>query len=197
MLLLADRQAYIDPLKPDLECYAFDLLIVIADIDRMRSGASNSAYLGQHGMIAIAGETIHHCAHDKMGTKFLDQAIKLIDIAIPVAHMNALLRLPKQGNRLAQILEPENAFLGLDRNARGIDLALELGSPFEFFPVPELDHRQAKGQPVFRHRKAGIHQDAIDRMVVYPAILVPAAIDGLRKSNIVGLRRWYVNSVVS
>jgi hypothetical protein len=87
-----------------------------------------------------------------------------------------------------QVFEPANPFIVLDRNERGIDLALELGGPFELFPVPELDRRQAKGQPIFRQRKARMHQDATVRMMAYPTILVPAAVDGLRKSNSSGLR---------
>src|SRR6266567_1110474 len=82
-----------------------------------------------------------------MRSDLLCRAEKLVDVALAITDMNASSWIIQKRRGLLQIVQPSDAFLLLDGNARRVDLPLERGGPFEFLPGPEFDGRQSEWQP--------------------------------------------------
>jgi hypothetical protein len=68
-------------------------------------------------------------------------AEEFVNIALPVADVNAVFRIVQKGRGLLQILQPADAFLLFNRYARGIDFLLECVAAYEFASRPELRGR--------------------------------------------------------
>lgn len=82
-----------------------------------------------------------------MRSSFSGRTEQLIDVALAITDMNALFRIAQQLCRLPDIVQPPNALLLLDGNARRIDLLLKGSSPLRLLPGPEFDGRQPSGNP--------------------------------------------------
>jgi hypothetical protein len=61
--------------------------------------------------------------------------------------MNAIGRTLEQTSSLADIFQPFEAFFFFNRDARGIDVALERRGSFELFARPKLDRPRPSGRP--------------------------------------------------
>lgn len=114
-----------------------------------------------------------------MRSSFASRAEQLIDVALAITDMDASFRIAQQLCGLPDIIQPSDALLLLDGNARRVDLLFKRGSPLEFLPGPEFDGRQSKRQPLGRYRQARVHQDAANRVRSQAAGLVPAAVYAL------------------
>ena len=107
------------------------------------------------------------------------RAEQLVDVALAITDMDASSGMSEKLSGLLDILQPPDAFLLLDWDARRIDLLLERGGSLEFLPGPEFDRRQSEWQPLSRHDKAGVHEDATNRVRSQAACLVTPAVDAL------------------
>lgn len=160
--LFANRWQDVDPAEADLESNPCNGIVLVANLDYMPARYLRSSHLRSHRVIAVTGKAINNSADDEVTAKLAAEAIELVDIALTVADMDAAIRSPQQLNRLAQIVEPADAFLRLDRHPRRIDPTLELRRALELVPAPELHCRQSQGKPLGRHREARMHQDPAD-----------------------------------
>ncbi len=94
-------------------------------------------------LFSIPRKAIHASAHQEMRANCFCSAEELVNIALPVADVNAAFRIVQKGRGLLQILQPADAFLLFNRHARGIDFLLESVAACEFALRPELHGRQA------------------------------------------------------
>jgi hypothetical protein len=98
-------------------------------------------------VIAISSQAVDAGPDQEMRSGFLGRAEKLVDIALAIADVDASSRVTEKLRGLLDILQPPDAFLLLDWNARRIDLLLERGGPFEFLSGPEFDGASPSGSP--------------------------------------------------
>ena len=101
-----------------------------------------------------------HVRARKMRAQFPRKAKQLIYVTLPVADVNATHRITQQLGRLAQILQPADAFFLLDGHTRRIDPALQGIGTMKRVPIPKLDCGQTKWQSFASGHEAGMHQDA-------------------------------------
>lgn len=184
-LLLPDRRTYVDTLVLDIEGDALDGIVIGSHLDAMRPRTGSIAHFAFHGVIPVASKPVDYGADHEVSAKLPGEAVKFVNVAFPITNVNTPLRLPQKIDGLAQIVEPSDALLRLDRNPGLIDLSLELGRALELVAVPELDCAQPKRQPFLRHYKAGMHQYSAYCMVPKPALLVTPTVDAFRKANLV------------
>jgi hypothetical protein len=95
-----------------------------------------------------------------MATHLPGQAEQFINIALAISDVHAAIRIVEQRGGLADVLQPADAFLFLDRYARRINAALKLIGAVKLVTIPELDCGQTEWQPSGSSYKAGMHQDA-------------------------------------
>src|SRR5271156_2931434 len=93
-------------------------------------------------MLAIPRKTIHASAHQEMRANCFCSAEELVNIALPVADVNAAFWIVQKGRRLLQVFQPADAFLLFNRHPRGIDFLLKSVAACEFASRPELRGRQ-------------------------------------------------------
>jgi hypothetical protein len=82
-------------------------------------------HLIRNCVIAIASKPVRLHTHDKVRAQVVGQAVKLENVALAIADVDAAIRSAEKTNRLPQIFQPPHAFLLLDGNSRRIDLPLE------------------------------------------------------------------------
>ena len=100
-------------------------------------------------------------------------AEELVNIALPVADVDAAFWIVQKGRGLLHILQPADAFLLFNRHSRGIDFLLESVAANEFASRPELHGRQAQGQTFDGHRHAGMHLNSADNVVLQLSVQAP------------------------
>src|SRR5450759_69366 len=105
---------------------------------------------------------------------------KLINVALAIANVNTSCRLAEKFRRLRQVLQPSNAFLLFDRHPRRVDLLLESFRPPEFLSCPEFDRSEPERQPVARHGKTRMHQNAANSVRPEATGFIPSAVNSLR-----------------
>ena len=76
-------------------------------------------------MIAIAGQAIDAGSYEEMSADLPSRAKQLVNIALPVADVNASVGLTEEFGRLLEVFQPPDAFLLFDGNASRIHLPLE------------------------------------------------------------------------
>src|SRR6185437_5742227 len=76
-------------------------------------------------VVSIACQSIDTRPHQEMGADLLGRAEELINVALTVADMNAARRVAQRCRGLPDVLQPADALLLLDRNARRVNPFLE------------------------------------------------------------------------
>lgn len=155
-ILLSDRRQDAKFAISDLEDGFIGIALVVSDIDAMQSFDGNLVHFVGDRVISIPGQTVNASPNHEMRSSFPGRAEQLIDVALAITELGASSRIAQQLYGLTDIVQPPNALLLLDGNARRIDLLLKRGSPLEFLPGSEFDGRQSKRQPFGRHRQAQV-----------------------------------------
>lgn len=150
-LLLPDRRVDVDPLILDIEGHALDLVVIDPYFDTMRTRTRSLTHFALYGVVAAASQSIDNGSDDEVGAKIPGEAIEFVNVAFSVTDVNTAIRLPQQGDRLTEIIEPANTLLCFDRDPRRVDLPLELGSALELIAVPEFDRGQAERKSFLGH----------------------------------------------
>ncbi|MET4046104.1 hypothetical protein ABIC03_007843 [Bradyrhizobium sp. RT6a] len=150
-LLLSDRRQGANLAISDLEDDFIGIAVVVSDVDAMESFDRDLVHFVGDRMITIPSQAVKASPDHEMRSSFSSRAEQLIDVALAITDMDASFRIAQQLCGLPDIVQPPNALLLLDGNARRIDLLLKRGSPFEFLPSLEFDSRQSKRQPFGRH----------------------------------------------
>ena len=138
--------------------------LLVANLNPVHALDLHLVHLVGDGVVAIARQPVDAAPDDEVGAELLGGAEQLVDVALAVADMNAACGSTEQCHGLAQVLEPADALLVLDRHPRRIDLALERGRALELLPRPELHGREAQRQALRRHHEGGMHEQAADRV---------------------------------
>ncbi len=99
-----------------------------------------------------------------MGSRFLCDAEKLVDIAFPIPNMDAALRFIEERGGLLQILQPADAFLLFDRNPGRVNPLFERVTPLELLSRPELHRRDAEMESLGGDYETGMHQETAHGM---------------------------------
>ena len=156
---------------PDRQNGLLLLTLRVAEANLVRAAGLDARHHLGDGRVAVFSQAVDAASDQKAGSEFLRQAEKFIDIAFPITDMYAATGGPRQFGGPAQIVEPAHAFLLVDRHPGGVDLAFQRGGSLELVARPELGRRQAERQPLRRDGKAGMHQQAADRMLLMAALL--------------------------
>ncbi|MFP4897474.1 hypothetical protein, partial [Paraburkholderia sp. EG304] len=69
-------------------------------------------------MLTVSREPVNAGTHKEVGAKIVCGAKQLVNVAFPIADVNATHRIVEKLGRLAHILQPSPAFLFLNRYAR-------------------------------------------------------------------------------
>src|SRR6266481_2009219 len=128
-------------------------------------------------------KAIHASAHQKMRANRFCSAEELVNIALPVADVDAAFWIVQKGRGLLHILQPADAFLLFNRHSRGIDFLLESVATNEFASRPELYGRQAQGQTFGGHRHAGMHLNSADNVVLQLSVQAPRHGKSMQNAN--------------
>ena len=72
----------------------------------MNTFAANLLHLGIDRVRALTSESVHARAQQKVCSSLLGGAEQLVDVALPIADVNASCRLAEQQSRLPKILQP-------------------------------------------------------------------------------------------
>src|SRR5215470_19652471 len=107
--------------------------MVVSNVDAMQAFDRDLFHFVGDRVIAISSQAVDAGPDQEMRSGFLGRAEKLVDIALAIADVDASSRVTEKLRGLLDILQPPDAFLLLDWNARRIDLLLERGGPFELF----------------------------------------------------------------
>jgi hypothetical protein len=98
-------------------------------------------------MISIASAPIDTGSEDKVRTELTGGTEELINVAPPVANVNATSRRTQQLGRLAKFLKPANALLLSDRNTGRIDVLLSALVPLNSSRVQNFAADNPSGNP--------------------------------------------------
>ncbi|MDH2356547.1 hypothetical protein QCM80_38885 [Bradyrhizobium sp. SSUT112] len=149
-LLFSDRRQDANLAISDLEDGFIRISVVVSDVDAMPSFDGDFVHFVSDRVISIPSQTINASPDHEMRSSFSSRAEQLIDIALAITDVDASSRIAQQLRGLPDIVQPANALLLLDGNARRINL-LERGGPLD--PGPEFDGGPFKRQPFSRHRR--------------------------------------------
>src|SRR6266702_6400152 len=138
-LLFSDRRQDANLAISDLEDGFIGITVAVSDVDAMQPFDGNLVHFVGDRVISIPGQTVNASPNHEMRSSFPGRAEQLIDVALAITDMDASSRIAQQLCGLTDIVQPPNALLLLDGNARRIDLLLKRGSPLEFLPGPEFD----------------------------------------------------------
>ena len=92
----------------------------------------------------VVGEPIDAAAHEKMGSRRTGRTEKLVDIVFTITDLDKPIGAPQARAGLIHVLQPADALLLFDRDARRIDLPLEGVGSLELRSGPEFDRRQTE-----------------------------------------------------
>ena len=134
------------------------------------------------------GEAVDAGADQEVRAQVLRQAEELVDVALAIADVDAALRRADQLGRAAQVVEPADALLLVDRHAGRVDLPLQRRRALELVPRPDLHRGEAERQPVGRDREARVQQQAAQRVLAEAAVLLLAPGGGLGEADLLGRR---------
>ena len=90
-------------------------------------------------MAAISSQAIDAGSDQKMSAELHCCTEQLVNVALAIADMDTARRFAEQRRRLAQVFQPADALLVLDRNPRWVDFLLKGGGALELLAGPELD----------------------------------------------------------
>ena len=144
LLVFADRWKHSDAAVFDFQNGFGPITLFITDLEAMRSLDPDFFHFHGNRMFPVSRQAIHTGAHQEMGAQRLSGAEKLVNITLPVADMNAALRVIQKGGGLAHVLQPAGALLFINRHAGRIDFLFKRVATLEFAASPELHGRQAK-----------------------------------------------------
>ena len=152
-LLLSDRRQDAYLAIPYLEDGFIGIAIFIPDVNTMPAFDGDLVHFIGDRVISVSGQAVNTSPDHEMRSSFLSRTEELIDVAFAITDMDASPWITQQLRGLPNIVQPPNALLLLDGNARRIDLLLKRGSALELLPGPEFDRRQPKRQTFGRNRK--------------------------------------------
>lgn len=133
--------------------------------------------LGQHVVLAVAGQTINASADNKVGPELPRRAVEFIDVVLAIADVNDAGGIAFQHcRRAARILEPANALFCFDRHPGLIDFAFERQQRFELCMAPKPGRGQAEGEPFKRDGQSGMHHHAAQLMLAPAAFFFAPAV---------------------
>ena len=93
--LLANRRQYVDPAELELKDRFGHVPATIAHFDSVQSLAINLCYLGGNGVLAVACETIHAGAQEKVRASILSLTEEFVDIAFAIPNVHASCRIAR------------------------------------------------------------------------------------------------------
>ena len=160
VLLFADGRTNQDAAKAYLKNRSGGFASFVTDLDTVKATRRGLLHFIADRMFAITGQTVNTGPNKEMGNHFPGQAEQLINIALAISHVHAAIRIVQQRGGLADVVQPADAVLFLDRHARRVDAALQLIGAVKFATIPELDCGQTERQPSGSGYKAGTHKDA-------------------------------------
>ena len=91
--LLANRRQYADPAELELKDRFGHVPAPITHFDSVQSLAVNLGYLRSNGVLAVACETIHAGAQQKVRASILSLAEEFVDIAFAIPNVHASRRI--------------------------------------------------------------------------------------------------------
>jgi len=138
-------------------------------------------------VIAITDESIRTRSNQEVCLEVSGLGKQLIDVGFPITDMDAARRLRDQVTRLPHVLKPADAFLAFNRNASGVDLALQRIGSLEFLATPKLDRAQVKWQSVGGNSQTRVHQYSTHGVHSPSASLILASIGFGGESNFLRL----------
>lgn len=110
LLLFADGRKNPDPAVSDFQ-HSFRLLAsFVRHPDVMQPLDAHFSHFIGNRMFSIPRKAIHASAHQEMRAKGFRSAEELVNVALPVAYVNAAFRIVQKGRGLLQILQPADAF---------------------------------------------------------------------------------------
>src|SRR5689334_12480022 len=162
--MFADRRKDTNLAIPDLQNCLIWIAMTVPDFDAIQSFDGDLTHFVGNRVVSIPRQTVDAGPDEEVCSDLLRRAEQFVDVALAIADMDTSSRIAQKLRRLLQILQPPDAFLLLDRNARRVDLFLECSGPLEFLAGPEFDGRQPKRKPLGCYREARMHQDAANRV---------------------------------
>jgi hypothetical protein len=118
-LLFSDRRHHSNPAIADLESGFIRLAVAVSDFDTTQPLDRDIDHFVGDGVIPIAGQAVDTGPDQERRSHLLCRAENLIDVALANTDMNASPRIIQKLRGLLQILQPSDALLFLDGNARG------------------------------------------------------------------------------
>ncbi|WP_233838699.1 hypothetical protein [Paraburkholderia sp. ZP32-5] len=146
--LLADWRQDSHLLIAQFELRAYRTALRISKLDAMESLDLNMLHGFGDRVLPISREPVDAGTHEEVGAQIVCGAKQLVDVAFPVADVNAAHGIVEKLSRLPHIFQPAPAFLFLNRYARGINMTLKLRSPLELLSRPEFHRSQPKWQSI-------------------------------------------------
>lgn len=114
-----------------------EIAVIVSDIEAMPSFDGDLVHFVGDRVISIPAKRSTQVLITKCVPASSRRAEQLIDVALAITNMNAPSPIAQQLCGVPDIVQPSNALLFLDGNARRIDL-LKRGGPLEFLAGPEV-----------------------------------------------------------
>ena len=134
------------------------------------------------------GEAVDAAADQEVRAQVLRQAEELVDVALAVADVDAALRRADQLGGAAQVVEPADALLLVDRHAGRVDLPLQRRRALELVPRPDFDCGEAERQPFGGDGETRMQQQAAEGVLAETTVLLLAPSGGLGEADLLGCR---------
>ena len=111
-----------DATVSQLDQRRFGVAFVITNLNTMHAFDADLLHFIGYRVAAVACQAIDAGPDKEMGAEFLGGAEQLIDVALSIADMDTPCGFPERRVGLADVLEPTEALLALDRHARRIEV---------------------------------------------------------------------------
>lgn len=161
----------------------FGAAIAVLNVDGMPTVEGRGRHYGFDSGATLTDEPVDGGAHQEPCAERRSRAEQLVDVAFPVPDMDKALGSAKQLRRLAHVFQPADAFLGLNGNARRVDVSLQRRGALAFVAGPKRDGADAQRQPFGRDGKARMHENAAGDYIARAAVPV-TAFDGVDDADL-------------
>jgi hypothetical protein len=143
LLLLSDRWAELKSFIFDLKLGQLWVTVGASHLDAVSAFDFRLRHVGGNCVIAIAGQAIDAGSYEEMSADLPSRAKQLVNVALPVADVNASLGLAEEFGRLSQRML---SFFSMGTRV-GFTLLLSAAVPLNFFRFQNLTAVRPSGRP--------------------------------------------------
>src|SRR5205085_4760089 len=110
-LLLSDRRQDVNAAVSDFDSCHADMALGVANLNTVLPGDLHVLHLIGNRMVSILRQPVDTASDQKMSAQLLCYAEELVNVALPIADMDAPRRFAEQRRRLTHVFQPADALL--------------------------------------------------------------------------------------